>query len=241
MFKFAIAAALLASAGTASAANFIFFGENQNPGNAVVGDPLTARNAFFAALTAGVSTEDFEGFASGTVPASITFNGSAGNIVATFGAGTGSVQTGPNGVGRFATSPTQYFETTDAFNVTFSTPVAAFGFYGTDIGDFNGQLSVVLTRGGVDESLVVPHTVGGNDGSLLFWGVLSTNPFDSVRFSQSASGTDFLGFDDLVIGDRNQVVIPAIPEPATWGMMIAGFGLVGFAMRRRETMARVAA
>lgn len=28
----------------------------------------------------------------------------------------------------------------------------------------------------------------------------------------------------------------AVPEPATWGMMIAGFGLVGFATRRRRTM-----
>jgi hypothetical protein len=27
----------------------------------------------------------------------------------------------------------------------------------------------------------------------------------------------------------------AIPEPATWAMMIAGFGLVGFAARRRRT------
>ena len=28
---------------------------------------------------------------------------------------------------------------------------------------------------------------------------------------------------------------PAVPEPATWAMMIAGFGLVGGAMRRRKT------
>ena len=27
---------------------------------------------------------------------------------------------------------------------------------------------------------------------------------------------------------------PGIPEPATWGLMIAGFGLVGFAARRRS-------
>ncbi|SNS40706.1 PEP-CTERM protein-sorting domain-containing protein [Sphingomonas laterariae] len=32
---------------------------------------------------------------------------------------------------------------------------------------------------------------------------------------------------------RNGVVAPAVPEPATWAMMIAGFGLVGGAMRRR--------
>jgi len=26
---------------------------------------------------------------------------------------------------------------------------------------------------------------------------------------------------------------PAVPEPATWGMMVAGLGMVGAAMRRR--------
>lgn len=30
--------------------------------------------------------------------------------------------------------------------------------------------------------------------------------------------------------------LAAIPEPATWGLLIAGFGLVGFAMRRRRVI-----
>ncbi|QMW24536.1 PEP-CTERM sorting domain-containing protein [Sandaracinobacteroides saxicola] len=33
----------------------------------------------------------------------------------------------------------------------------------------------------------------------------------------------------------------AVPEPATWAMMIAGFGLVGAATRRRRTMVAVSA
>ncbi len=32
------------------------------------------------------------------------------------------------------------------------------------------------------------------------------------------------------------VVPPGIPEPGTWAMLIAGFGMVGFAARRRRTM-----
>jgi hypothetical protein len=28
--------------------------------------------------------------------------------------------------------------------------------------------------------------------------------------------------------------IPAFPEPASWGMMVGGFGLVGAAMRSRR-------
>jgi hypothetical protein len=31
----------------------------------------------------------------------------------------------------------------------------------------------------------------------------------------------------------------AVPEPATWAMLIAGFGLTGAAMRRRKTRVAV--
>ena len=44
-------------------------------------------------------------------------------------------------------------------------------------------------------------------------------------------------------GDLSAVgsTISAAPEPATWGMMILGFGLVGFALRRRATQRLVPA
>lgn len=34
---------------------------------------------------------------------------------------------------------------------------------------------------------------------------------------------------------------PAVPEPATWAMLIAGFGLVGMSLRRRRALGQVAA
>lgn len=40
--------------------------------------------------------------------------------------------------------------------------------------------------------------------------------------------------------DNYVVTVSAIPEPATWAMMIGGFGLVGGAMRRRATSVRFA-
>lgn len=38
-----------------------------------------------------------------------------------------------------------------------------------------------------------------------------------------------------------QVPFAAVPEPATWAMMLGGFGLLGAAVRRRRTTVRVAA
>jgi hypothetical protein len=34
---------------------------------------------------------------------------------------------------------------------------------------------------------------------------------------------------------------PAVPEPATWAVMIVGFGAVGYVLRRRESLARAPA
>lgn len=40
---------------------------------------------------------------------------------------------------------------------------------------------------------------------------------------------------------RQKAAVVGVPEPATWAMLISGFGLVGFAMRRRRTLVTVSA
>ena len=60
-----------------------------------------------------------------------------------------------------------------------------------------------------------------------------------VLFAGTAKSVSFAGvanqivFDDITFG--TDIPGPRVPEPATWAMMIAGFGLVGFAARRRRT------
>ncbi|MCS6986152.1 MAG: PEPxxWA-CTERM sorting domain-containing protein [Sphingomonadaceae bacterium] len=41
-------------------------------------------------------------------------------------------------------------------------------------------------------------------------------------------------------GDNIRVITTAIPEPTTWAMLIAGFGLIGFAARQRRRNVTVA-
>lgn len=44
-------------------------------------------------------------------------------------------------------------------------------------------------------------------------------------------------FGDIAVSLRVGPGTPGIPEPATWALMIAGFGLLGFAARRRRIAA----
>ena len=51
----------------------------------------------------------------------------------------------------------------------------------------------------------------------------------------NTSGNDF-GLDDIVLATgSNAGTIGAVPEAATWGMMVLGFGAIGAASRRRRT------
>jgi hypothetical protein len=41
-------------------------------------------------------------------------------------------------------------------------------------------------------------------------------------------------------GTSNPPPVSVVPEPSTWMMMILGFGVIGFALRRRRKAARAA-
>lgn len=218
------------AASAASAAPIVYFGENQSPAGTVSGDPVLARASFLSSLI-GVSNEDFEA-QSGGAPLNLNFTGSGGAITATL-SGSGSVGVGP-GAGRFNTSAggSRYWEVSGAFVITFSEAISAFGFYGTDIGDFDGQVTLGLAGGG-SVDLTVDNTINGNNGSLLFFGFIDpTQSYTSITFGNTAAGSDFFGFDDMVIGDREQVVIP-VPEPGSAALLAMALLGMGAATRRK--------
>jgi hypothetical protein len=59
--------------------------------------------------------------------------------------------------------------------------------------------------------------------------------FDRVRFSMSTTSSS-ANIDNINV----TATAGAVPEPATWAMMLVGFGALGMVMRRRsQPVARV--
>lgn len=75
--------------------------------------------------------------------------------------------------------------------------------------------------------------VTGNGGGTTNW------TQQTVAFSLAAPGTlrfAAIGTSDSLGGYLDDVRLAAVPEPESWAMMIAGFGLLGSAMRRRRSL-----
>jgi hypothetical protein len=223
----------------------LFFGEDvnllQDPTQVSPTNSTATKNSFFTNLV-GVGTETFDTPSTpvnATAPISVNFPG-AGTATITGG---GQVATGNDAAGRYAISSPNYLLVNNSnFTITFSSAIAAFGFFGVDIGDFGGRLSLTLTDASkVVSTLTVPHTLGsgGNtSGSILYFGFYDTgDTYKSIKFKNSAVGTDVFGFDSLSVGSLEQVA-PSVPEPSTWAMMILSFAGVSFmAYRRRNNVA----
>jgi len=237
-----LAAFLVAFSGASIAAPTIYFGEDTSTAGTGPGPNSAAARASFESGLTGVGNEDFESQTVGAhAPLVLSFPGSGGTLGATL-TGTGYVDNtasagDPGGAnpGRFPTSGDQFWEvTTGSFAISFDSPISAFGFYGTDIGDFvTQQMNLVLTdTGSGTTNIVVPHSlnIANNANASLFWGFIDPSvQYTSVSFT-NAGGGDVFAFDDMVIGDAGQIT--TTPEPGT--IALFGVGLAALGLRRRK-------
>jgi PEP-CTERM motif len=218
-----------------------FFGEDINNSSqvALTSTPLsTAAEGDFTAGLVNTRVEGFENQAAGaTAPLGLTFPGANGSLTATLEGGNGVVTSLADGArtdgqGRYSVpSPTSrnfWFvsvDTAGSFTVNFNQDVGAFGFYGIDIGDAGGAVSlefldatgkaVTMTdvTGAATTRVGVGNSVEGVDGSVLFFGLLASNSselFRSVRFYLTPGATgnlaDGFAFDNFTVADSCQIV-----------------------------------
>ena len=114
---------------------------------------------------------------------------------------------------------------------------------------------ITSVAGGYDDGVASNGaliTVGGSDDP--FSSLLPAYDDDHERYNlapyitagstsikidtNNPSGDDNIFLAAFVVSGEATVVTPGVPEPATWSMLITGFGLSGMAMRRRRQVAR---
>jgi hypothetical protein len=114
----------------------------------------------------------------------------------------------------------------------FTGGVSAFGgqFFSSDINGLYTPGSVILTA--TDSSGTVTETITGSTTSS-FRGFVSTGPLLSTTLRTPTGSAVWPTANNLLLA----APISAAPEPASWAMMIVGFGLVGSQLRRRKRSA----
>ena len=191
----------------------------------------------FNAAAGAISTEDFQS-CTGTTGVIGTLSASnPGNCTSLLG----GISYAPDpGFDLYIAGPGQSANATTALGVNFPTGgnnrisfaggTTAFG------GDFNQNFGGGSQNGGLAFFTVDVFDLGGTllntfnfdvaSGTTVFFGLTSTTGFGSVWVRQ----LDGYAVIDNVSFTGGGVV----PEPASWAMLIAGFGLVGAVSRRRR-------
>lgn len=122
--------------------------------------------------------------------------------------------------------------------ILFTGPVSGFSFDWGSIDSYN--VLTILPFGGGD-SIIVPGTTFTNTPANGDQVAQGTNGLFSVV---GTAGTQYIGFDLATSTNSfeiDNVAVPgAVPEPATWAMMMLGMGAVGFALRRKARLSEVA-
>jgi hypothetical protein len=215
--KFLAAAAMAALAGFASL-----------PANAAVN--LIADGNFDTPLSAGNYTTYSapQTFGAGSVW-SVT-SGSVdeiGNYWLPPSTGGGSVDLSGNAAGAIQQS----------FNAAAGDYTLQFYLSGNPDGGLLTTKQITVSIGGISQDFF--YTLGGANSKSNMNYILETLAFTSL------GGPDTLTFKSDTDGAFGGVIggvnVSAVPEPATWAMLLLGFGGIGWRLRRRQTQTGMAA
>lgn len=231
VIKLALASALLASGGAASAAvvslNFEGVAAYPSPNDTFVLDFYNGGTS-----SGGTSGTNYGvSFGSNALIICLNTIGTSCSNTSRGGEGDPNSQLG----GLFFLSGSETFLNYEAgFTTGFSFNYVSLSFAGS-VGVYDG-----LNGTG---NLLATINLSPNAGSCPNYGAQFC-PFSAagVDFAGTAKSISFGGvanqivFDDITFGSSTPGN-PGVPEPATWAMLILGFGIVGAAARRRRPVA----
>jgi hypothetical protein len=114
----------------------------------------------------------------------------------------------------------------------------------TDAFFFGDRFDILVNTLSVGQTSAVAN-VGASVGADPVAAIAAGFSNATIALAAGAYVVDFALFQDAIDVDTNQPfssgaaffrvsTVSAVPEPATWLMMIFGFGLTGFALRRRR-------
>ena len=110
----------------------------------------------------------------------------------------------------------------------------------------NAKFGVFRYRLGADQEYHAPLTsfdIYGSDYAILYWGanksqVITGGTWKTINVNElGTSWLQFRALGDVYVDNLNfSTSIAAVPEPATWAMMIIGFGAAGTMVRARRKL-----
>jgi hypothetical protein len=188
-------------------------------------------SALFNASTTGLTVEDYSSYAAGTL---VPDGSSLGALTYSFstGAGLGGVVTnvynsfsGNSLAAKQVAGPlsnADFFYNNESVTVTFPTAVTAVGIFSNTNLPISASLSTA--SGGAVTVFTTYDTA-----TFGFLGLTSSTPFTSATFTSST-----YNIPEIEYG-------AAVPEPATWALMLIGVGGLGAGLRSRRKDAMIPA
>ena len=158
------------------------------------------------------------------------------NTSVTFNSLNTDVLTTPaNGAARIET--TESTSSLSGLEFYLTNPMLSFTEFEFNLSNVVGRQveSVTLYYGGSATGSATYNTIS-NGSNWLAGEALNGDYFTSIKFNITGAGVNDIR--QVRIGGIANVPA-AVPEPATWAMMLAGFGLMGAGMRRRKAETRV--
>lgn len=175
----------------------------------------------FEAAGAGVSDYCYNGFAAGGNPACGP---------GAWGTAAGVIRSGSAAWGGTTTAAGNYYGMLQNAQVLSQTVLAT----------SNGALALTwldanrTNNGGAHSYSVTVNGVSVGSFTSGFGGFVAKS---AATFNGVAGQSYVIAFNGVNGGDTtsfiDNVALGVVPEPATWAMFLAGFGLIGFSMRRR--------